>query len=108
MNDNKDRTALSVVGLILALPFPILIAVLWATLGVIKEQNQSFGDGTMNAVVLYLLQFFVVPILTITSLIIASIVTMKSQVTPKKIGYVSFVITGIGFIILGIFLNVTA
>lgn len=101
----KEQTALSVIGLILALPFPILIIVLWATLNVIKQQDQALGEGTMNAVFLYLLQFFVVPVLSITSIIIAFVVTLKSKEIAKKIGYISFGLTGIGCIILGLFLN---
>lgn len=103
----KEQTALSVIGLILALPFPILVIVLWATLNVIKQQNQGFGEGTMNAVFLYLLQFFVVPVLSITSIVIAFIVTTKSKRIAKKLGYISLGITGAGFVILGIFLNNT-
>jgi hypothetical protein len=101
----KEQTTLSIIGLILAIPFPILIIVLWATLSAIKGQAHAFGPGTMNAVVLYLLQFFVVPLLTITSIIIACIVTLKSKEIAKKIGYISFGITGVGFVILGLFLN---
>lgn len=101
----KDRLVLSVFGLVLAIPFPVLIIVLWLTLNVIKEQNQVLGEGTMNAVFLYLLQFFIVPVLTLSSLIIAFIVTLKSDSTAKKIGYVSFGVTTLGFMILGIFLN---
>lgn len=103
----KEQTALSVVGLILALPFPILIIILWTTLNVIKQHNQVLGEGTMNAVFLYLLQFFVVPILSLTSIIIAFIVTLKPARLPKKIGYISLGVTGVGFIILGLFLNHT-
>jgi len=103
----KEQTTLSVIGLILALPFPILIAVLWVTMTVIKQQNQALGEGAMNAVFLYLLQFFLVPILTITSVIIAFIVTIKSKRIAKRIGYISMGITGVGLILLGLFLNHT-
>lgn len=101
----KEQTVLSVIGLILALPFPILVTILWITLNVIKQQNQGLGEGTMNAVFLYLLQFFIVPLLSTISVIIGFIVTIKSQQIAKKIGYISFGITGVGFVILGIFLN---
>jgi len=101
----REQTALSLIGLILGLPFPVLIIILWITLNVIKQQNQGLGEGTMNAVFLYLLQFFVVPVLSLASIIIASIVTMKSKEIAKKIGYVTFGITAVGFIILGLFLN---
>ncbi|HEY8886756.1 MAG TPA: hypothetical protein VIM31_04655 [Candidatus Microsaccharimonas sp.] len=101
----KEQTALSIFGLVLALPFPILVTILWVTLSMIKGQGQSLGEGTMNAVFLYLLQFFVIPLLSITSIIIASIVTMKSKHIAKRIGYISFGVTGVGFVILGLFLN---
>jgi len=103
----KEQTALSVIGLILALPFPILIAVLWVTITVIKQENQALGEGAMNAVFLYLLQFFLVPLLSITSVIIAFIVTIKSKRIAKHIGYISMGITGVGLILLGLFLNHT-
>lgn len=102
---SQKQTALSVIGLVLAVPFPVLVTILWVTLNGIKGQGQSLGEGAMNAVVLYLLQFFVVPLLSITSLIIASIVTMKSKEVAKKIGYISFGVTGLGFVLLGLFLN---
>lgn len=111
MNDNhqysNEQTALSVIGLILALPFPILIVVLWVTLDVIKQHNQVLGEGTMNVVFLYLLQFFVVPVLSITSIVIAFIVTIQSKRIAKRIGYISMGVTGAGLIILGLFLNHT-
>lgn len=101
----KEQTALSVIGLILALPLPILIIILWATLSVIKQTNSIYGEGTMNAVFLYLLQFFVVPVLSITSIVVSLIVTNKSKLIARKIGYTSLAVTGIGIIILGLFLN---
>jgi hypothetical protein len=103
----KEQTALSIIGLILAFPFPIIIIILWVTLHVIKQQNQALGEGTMTAVFLYFLQFFVVPIFSLTSVIIGFIVTLKSKEIAKKIGYISFGITGIGLLILGLFLNNT-
>lgn len=104
MNEEK-RTALSIFGLILALPFPVLIIFLWVALAAIKGQGESLGEGTMNAVFLYLLQFFVVPVLSIASIIIAFIVTLKSKQVAKKIGYVSMGVTAVGFILMGLFLN---
>lgn len=101
----KEQTALAITGLILALPFPILVIILWLTLSSIKGHGQSFGEGTMNAVFLYLVQFFLVPLLSTISIIIGFIVTLKSQQIAKKIGYASLAITGVGFVILGLFLN---
>ncbi|RWZ78288.1 MAG: hypothetical protein EOT05_00795 [Candidatus Microsaccharimonas sossegonensis] len=101
----KEQTLLAIVGLILALPLPIFIIILWTTLNGIKGQGQGLGEGTMNAVFLYLFQFFVVPLLTTTSIIIGFVVTLKSRQLARKIGYLSFGILGAGFVILGIFLN---
>ena len=101
----KKQIIFAVLGLILALPFPILISVLWATVDSIKGQAMGLGEGTMNAVFLYLLQFFLIPVLSIGSLIISSIVTMKATLIAKRIGYVAFAVTGLGFIVLGLFLN---
>lgn len=101
----KEQTTLSVIGLILALPLPILIIILWATLSVIKQKNSIYGEGTMNAVFLYLLQFFVVPVLSIMSVVIGLIVTNKSKRIARKIGFISLVITAVGIVILGLFLN---
>lgn len=101
----KEQTLLAIIGLILALPLPIFVIILWITLNTIKGQGQGLGEGTMNAVFLYLFQFFIVPLLTTASIIIGFIVTMKSKQIAKKIGYISFGITVLGFIILGIFLN---
>jgi|GEM_PF-1553356 len=101
----REQTALAVIGLILALPFPILVTILWITVAGIKVQAEGLGEDTMNAVFLYLLQFFLVPLLTISSVIIGFVVTMKSKEIAKKIGYISFGVTVVGFIILGLFLN---
>lgn len=101
----KEQKALSIFGLILAIPFPVFTIILWITLDSLKGQGQVFGEHTMNAVFLYLVQFFILPVLSITSIIIAFIVTIKSKEIAKKIGYVSLGVTGAGLIILGIFLN---
>ena len=105
LEQKNEQTALSIIGLILALPFPILIVILWITLNIIKQQNQALGEGTMNAVFLYLVQFFIVPVLTIASVVIAFKVTMNSKLIAKKIGYISLGVTALGFVILGLFLN---
>ena len=101
----KEQTTLSVIGLILAVPFPILIVVLWVTVDLIKQQSHLLGQGTMNAVLLYLFMFFIIPVLSIISVIIAFIVTIKSKQIAKKIGYISMAITALGLVILGLFLN---
>lgn len=101
----KEQTVLATIGLILAFPFPILIIVLWATLSAVKGQAQSFSDVTMNAVLLYLLQFFVVPVVSLISIIIGFIVTSKSRGVARKLGYVSFAVMGVGFVVLGLFLQ---
>ena len=61
--DEPDRTPLAIMSLILALPFPVTIITLWVTFNTIKGQAQSFSNVTMNAVFLYLFQFFVIPVL---------------------------------------------
>ena len=101
----KKRTRLAIVSLALALPFPIMVSILWLTIITIKEQNVSYSNVTMNAVFLYLVQFFIVPLLSITSIITAFMVTLHTDQVPKRIGYVSLAITGIGFILMGLFLN---
>jgi hypothetical protein len=104
----REQTTLSIIGLVLALPFPILIIVLWITLNLIKGSgSQVLGSGTMNAVLLYLVQFFLVPLLSVTSIVIGFIVTLQSKEIAKKIGYISFGVTGVGLILLGLFLNNT-
>ncbi len=78
---NTDHDAkpivLAITSLILALPFPILIIVLWSTVNAIKGMGEAVSSLTMNAVFLYLVQFFVIPVLAITSVVIALIVTAK-------------------------------
>lgn len=96
---------LAIAGLLLAVPFPILITILWVTLNGVKGQASSFGNDAMNAVFLYLVQFFIVPLLSIGSIILSCIATMKTDPTLKKIGYIALGITGLGLIILGLFLN---
>lgn len=101
----KKQKILAVVSIALALPFPILVTILWITLAGIKEQSSGLSNGLMNTVFLYLVQFFIVPLLSITSIIIACLATMKTDKTVKRIGYVALGITGLGFIVLGLFLN---
>jgi len=109
MNDSelaeRKQILFASIGLILALPFPILIIILWTTIDSISGQATGLGEGTMNAVFLYLLQFFVVPVLTIGSVVISSIVAMKATQVAKRIGYAAIWVTGVGFILLGLFLS---
>jgi hypothetical protein len=56
-------------------------------------------------VFLYLLQFFLVPVLSIAAIIIGFIVTLKSKQLAKKLGYILFGVTALGFVLLGLFLN---
>jgi len=101
----QEKIALSVAGLVLAFPFPILVIILWATIDAIKGQGDTMSNLTMNAVVLYLVQFFVIPVVSLTSIIIALIVTAKSKGRARTIGYVSLGVTTVGIILLAIFLN---
>ena len=103
----KEQVIFAAVGIILALPFPILIIILWISLNGLKGQPQTLGDGTMNLIWLYLFQFFIVPVLTVCSAIIAFLVTTKSKQLAKKLGYISLGVTGLGFVLLGLFLNNT-
>jgi hypothetical protein len=103
--DSPRQLAVSYLGLILAIPFPIMIIILWMTISAIKGQPQALGEGTMKAVLLYLVQFFVVPTLSVASIVIAFVVTSKSQALAKKIGYISLAVTGVGFVLMGLFLN---
>jgi len=96
---------LPVASVVLALPFPILIIILWATLETLKGQASLTGELTMNAFVLYALQFFVIPILSLTSVIIAMILSIKGNKIVKRLSYVAMAITGIGLILMGLFLN---
>jgi hypothetical protein len=92
---------------VLAVPFPVLIISLWLTLNGIKADQSTIGEGAMNAVALYLLQFFVVPLTTLASVIIGFIVTSQSKMIARRVGYVSLGLTAVGFVILGLFLNLS-
>jgi len=105
--DEPDRTPLAVISLILALPFPITIITLWVTFNAIKGQAQSFSNVTMNAVFLYLFQFFVIPVLTIGAVWLAYIVISKSRGRAKKLAIASLGLTVIGFILMALFLQLT-
>lgn len=99
--------ALAVISLILAFPFPILIIVLWSTITTIKTSGEAISNLTMNVVFLYLVQFFVIPVVALTSVIIALIGTVKWTGIARSTSYVALSLTMIGFILLGLFLNRT-
>jgi hypothetical protein len=107
LEERRDQLALAVIGLVLAVPFPVLIISLWLTLNGIKADQSTIGEGAMNAVALYLLQFFVVPLTTLASVIIGFIVTSQSKMIARRVGYVSLGLTAVGFVILGLFLNLS-
>ena len=105
LEERREQLALAVIGLVLAVPFPLLIILLWLTLNGIKADQTTIGEGAMNAVGLYLLQFFVVPLTTLASIIIGFIVTSQSKMIARRMGYVSLGVTAVGFVVLGLFLN---
>jgi len=105
--DEPDRTPLAIMSLILALPFPVTIITLWVTFNTIKGQAQSFSNVTMNAVFLYLFQFFVIPVLTIGAVWLAYIVISKSRGRAKKLAIASLSLTVIGFVLMALFLQLT-
>lgn len=98
---------LAVTSLILAVPFPILIIVLWTTVSTIKSNGEAISNLTMNAVFLYLVQFFVIPIVVLTSVIIALIGTAKWTGKVRTVCYAALCLTASGVVILGLFLNRT-
>ena len=107
VKESINRTPLAVVSLILALPFPVTIVTLWATFNEIKGQGQSFSDVTMNAVLLLLFQFFVIPVLSFISVWAAIVVSSKSTGRDKKLAYGALSITIAGFILMAFFLQTT-
>jgi len=107
MEEPINRTPLAIISLVLALPFPVTIITLWVTFNEIKGQGQSFNDVTMNAVFLYLFQFFVIPVLSFISVWAAIVVTSKSTGRAKKFAYGSLGITVAGFILMALFLQMT-
>lgn len=107
-NAPKERRLTAIGSLIFALPFPILIIVLWATVSSLKGSAALTGPAAMTAVILYFLQFFLVPLFTVTSIILACIAITKSKTSAKKIAYVSLALSASGFILLALFLNIAA
>jgi len=101
----RDRTISAAISVILALPLPILVIVLWGTIDAIKGDAQPISNLTMNAVVLYLFQFFVVPVTSLISVILAIIVATNAKGRAAIISYVSFGITLVGVILLVLFLE---
>ena len=99
--------ALAVTSLILSFPFPILILVLWSTINAIKTNGEAISNVTMNVVFLYLVQFFVIPIVAITSVVIALIGTTKWTGKARSMSYGALGLTTVGVILLGLFLNRT-
>jgi len=105
--DEPDRTPLAIISLVLALPFPVTIIILWISFNAIKGQAQSFSNITMNVVFLYLFQFFVIPVLTIIAVWLAYIVVSKSKGRAKKLAIASLSLTAIGFVLMALFLQLT-
>jgi len=101
----RDRSISAILSLVLALPLPIMVIILWATLDAIKGSGQTFSNLTMNAVVLYLFQFFVVPVTSLISIILAIIVATNAKGRAAKIGYVSLGVSLVGIILLAVFLE---
>ena len=105
--DEPDRTPLAIISLVLALPFPVTIIILWISFNAIKGQAQSFSNITMNVVFLYLFQFFVIPVLTIGAVWLAYVVVSKSKGRAKKLAIASLSLTAIGFVLMALFLQLT-
>ena len=105
--DEPDRTPLAIISLVLALPFPVTIIILWISFNAIKGQAQSFSNITMNVVFLYLFQFFVIPVLTIGAVWLAYVVVSKSKGRAKKLAIASLSLTVIGFVLMALFLQLT-
>jgi len=101
----RDRSISAIISVILALPLPILVIILWVTVDAIKGSGQSFSNLTMNAVVLYLFQFFIVPVTSLISIVLAIIVATNAKGRAAKISYVSLGISLIGIILLATFLQ---
>ena len=109
--DVSRTNVYSIVSIIFALPLPILITILWMTIAEIKGQANVVSSQTMNAIVLYAVQFFIIPLSSAGSISVALrviVVSLKyndSLVIARRLAIASLTVTVIGCILLALFLR---
>ena len=109
--DVSRTNVYSIVSIILALPLPILITILWMTIAEIKGQANVVSSQTMNAIVLYAVQFFIIPLSSAGSIIVALrviVVSLKyndSLVIARRLAIASLTVTVMGCVLLALFLQ---
>ena len=109
--DVSRTNVYSIVSIIFALPLPILITILWMTIAEIKGQANVVSSQTMNAIVLYVVQFFIIPLSSAGSIIVALrviVVSLKyndSLVIARRLAIASLTVTVIGCVLLALFLQ---
>jgi|GEM_PF-1650782 hypothetical protein len=93
----SERLGLALVSLIAASGLPISLGALWGVL--------ASSGGTVWALVLFLIIIFIVPLTTIFSWITGYIAFQKSKKAGRYIAIGSFAVSGIGLILLILFIN---
>ena len=109
--DVSRTNVYSIISIIFALPLPILITILWMTIAEIKGQSNVVNSQTMNAIILYAVQFFIIPLCSAGSIILALkvlIISVKGSidfVIARRLAVTSLSVTAIGCVLLALFLQ---
>lgn len=103
--DPSRTNVYSIISIVLALPLPILITILWITLDGIKQEANLMSSQAMNAIILYAVQFFIIPLCSAGSIIIAIKVLMSRFEIASRLAIASLSITAAGCVLLALFLQ---
>lgn len=101
-----EPVGLGIVSALTALPFPIVVALLWSTVRInVVDPEAGAASYTVGAIALFLVLIFVVPIATIFSIITGYVAFKRSQKIGRWMAAGSGVMTLVGIILLVLFIT---
>lgn len=103
----KERVGLSIVSIGTALPLPLTVWWVWASVNAASQtalDNGIFG-AAIATIVIFLLLIFVVPLTTIFSVISGYVALRRSKKLGRWLAFGSFLVTLIGIVLLILFVQ---
>lgn len=102
----NERLGLAIISLVMSLGLPIVVGLLWSAFAANgTDPTQGFGGMAIGALALFLILIFVIPLTTLFSWLTAYVAIKKSKKAGRWVAIGSLVISGIGLVMLVLFIN---
>ena len=102
----NERLGLAIISLVMSLGLPIVVGLLWSSFEAnATNPTEGFGGMAIGALALFLILIFLIPLTTLFSWLTAYVAIKKSKKAGRWVAIGSLVISGVGLVMLILFIR---